>query len=154
MRGEYSSCGKFFPARVGSPPLARGVPLAIPYISNHFRITPACAGSTALCSFRIFVTKDHPRLRGEYRREYSSSEFLLGSPPLARGVLNTIPTIARSGRITPACAGSTARGNVFLQRFQDHPRLRGEYFISLGTDTEILGSPPLARGVRLHGKFV
>ena len=93
-------------------------------------------------------------MRGEYRREYSSSEFLLGSPPLARGVLNTIPTIARSGRITPACAGSTARGNVFLQRFQDHPRLRGEYFISLGTDTEILGSPPLARGVRLHGKFV
>ena len=86
-------------------------------------------------------------MRGEYRREYSSSEFLLGSPPLARGVLNTIPTIARSGRITPACAGSTARGNVFLQRFQDHPRLRGEYFISLGTDTEILGSPPLARGV-------
>ena len=29
LRGEYSSCGKFFPARVGSPPLARGVPMKI-----------------------------------------------------------------------------------------------------------------------------
>ena len=128
LRGEYLVFMVGTAIFTGSPPLARGVPLAIPYISNHFRITPACAGSTALCSFRIFVTKDHPRLRGEYSRSTRFAFFKPGSPPLARGVRQLASAQNVYRRITPACAGSTGENTVRRSFFWDHPRLRGEYW--------------------------
>ena len=129
LRGEYLVFMVGTAIFTGSPPLARGVPLAIPYISNHFRITPACAGSTYDESNKRVPQGDHPRLRGEYLKPQKFLSMQLGSPPLARGVLNTIPTIARSGRITPACAGSTIYLPKAAQLNKDHPRLRGEYVI-------------------------
>ena len=148
MRGEYSRSTRFAFFKPGSPPLARGVRQLASAQNVYRRITPACAGSTRWLDFKRRKRKDHPRLRGEYRREYSSSEFLLGSPPLARGVLNTIPTIARSGRITPACAGSTLFVDNSFAANRDHPRLRGEYLPQQEVLCVVSGSPPLARGVQ------
>ena len=50
--------------------------------------------------------------------------------------------------ITPACAGSTPDGLHVGRQYRDHPRVCGEYFLTLGIRTAILGSPPRVRGVR------
>ena len=55
------------------------------------------------------VSRDHPRLRGEYLKRLLNTDDYLGSPPLARGVriervMKEAPTW-----ITPACAGSTLK---------------------------------------------
>ena len=66
LRGEYESKGAQFQRKEGSPPLARGVPMAATIIAATTGITPACAGSTA-SKCKLFLTSwDHPRLRGEY----------------------------------------------------------------------------------------
>ena len=71
----------------------------------------------------------------------------MGSPPLARGVLIFFAVNINKSRITPACAGSTHSYQVIKLLHWDHPRLRGEYPASFAYQKDLLGSPPLARGV-------
>ena len=71
---------------MGSPPLARGVPIIVPNLETATRITPACAGSTGYSFDTISVVGDHPRLRGEYWLITFTAALVKGSPPLARGV--------------------------------------------------------------------
>ena len=70
---------------LGSPPLARGTEPCKRLMRGLKRITPACAGNSALC--RIFppARRDHPRLRGEQGLFFQGFMRDLGSPPLARG---------------------------------------------------------------------
>ena len=91
----------------GSPPLARGVRKYLTTGDNLQGITPACAGSTHCVMAGYESYEDHPRLRGEYSFYQSVLLVVPGSPPLARGVLASIPPIGGGG--------------------VDHPRLRGEY---------------------------
>ena len=107
LRGEYSHELLVSISRVGSPPLARGVPFTVIQGIWNDRITPACAGSTTKSIFTCCVHWDHPRLRGEYRNLLNPPCSAFGSPPLARGVL-------------PRCLDYTGL-------HEDHPRLRGEY---------------------------
>ena len=93
--------------------------------------------------------QDHPRLRGEYPPVGGIDARSMGSPPLARGVLQNCRCVLCFKRITPACAGSTKRKSVSKPISQDHPRLRGEYQLILLQSIGKLGSPPLARGVQL-----
>ena len=51
---------------MGSPPLARGIPIRYRHSFVVFGITPACAGNTYLITYRNLQNRDHPRLRGEY----------------------------------------------------------------------------------------
>ena len=127
MRGEYSRSTRFAFFKPGSPPLARGVPNVIRWIGWEIRITPACAGSTAVSIGSKCLSQDHPRLRGEYSACAKPLLRFWGSPPLARGVLTSLIMLLTGKRITPACAGSTRKrtGEFFL--YGDHPRLRGEY---------------------------
>ena len=88
-------------------------------------------------------------MRGEYTLKQLITERRMGSPPLARG----IPTYNQTKRvkrgITPACAGNTdADASTYNQR-RDHPRLRGEYFMVASSNSNFIGSPPLARGILL-----
>ena len=129
MRGEYIIAQIKTHAVLGSPPLARGVPIEGVNNVRTIRITPACAGSTdpQICCFCSI--RDHPRLRGEYATIIALPIDFLGSPPLARGVLQRQKCLCADGRITPACAGST-----------DRQRRKFVYGV---------GSPPLARGVHI-----
>ena len=52
-------------------------------------------------------------------------------------------------RITPACAGSTLNFLHYPTSLWDHPRLRGEYKKTSARPGNPVGSPPLARGVRI-----
>ena len=68
LRGEYCSKRNSPPARLGSPPLARGVRKLIRRELQQRRITPACAGSTKAHELLQYKRQDHPRLRGEYNK--------------------------------------------------------------------------------------
>ena len=127
MRGEYMALAIRLIIKRGSPPLARGVLLISVLSTAQVRITPACAGSTGVNLFNDARRKDHPRLRGEYKDCTNSISPVLGSPPLARGVLNKLAVQSPLFRITPACAGSTRQK---MQKRKTPP-----------------GSPPLAREV-------
>ena len=148
MRREYRKHNHQVGFRQGSSPFARGVLCGIPSILRNQRIIPACAGSTSLCVSTSSFPEDHPRLRGEYCTVNERRNHRIGSPPLARGVPTTAPNKAGGNRITPACAGSTIMSAVFFISRRDHPRLRGEYVLTLVIVKGDVGSSPLARGVQ------
>ena len=152
MRGEYKEYTHDMKTPLGSPPLARGVH-GIQNSRNLFiRITPACAGSTDPLQFPVANQGDHPRLRGEYPDSIAEIPPKIGSPPLARGVPLNRFQCCLNNRITPACAGSTIVKFGQIPDAQDHPRLRGEYVVTITTNQAVVGSPPLARGVRYNAR--
>ena len=53
------------------------------------------------------MSQDHPRSRGVYRSVTGPNSDLVGSSPLARGLLGAIATVAGTLRIIPARAGFT-----------------------------------------------
>ena len=87
LRGEYQARLSRQLLTIGSPPLARGVHLRRFGRQSQIRITPACAGSTMTAKTIMNPAEDHPRLRGEYFQKEILLSLILGSPPLARGVL-------------------------------------------------------------------
>ena len=133
LRGEYLLLFRIYNAILGSPPLARGIPLKASVKMLVLGITPACAGNTYSVMVYIRSNRDHPRLRGEYFESLTISLVQIGSPPLARGI-RTMQR-KRSGKtgITPACAGNTLLMNVVNAMSRDHPRLRGEYWYAPST---------------------
>ena len=66
IRGEYvvkiGICNK----STGSPPHTRGIQITIDLIYAVSRITPAYAGNTTNQIYPFSLSKDHPRIRGEY----------------------------------------------------------------------------------------
>ena len=127
LRGEYNQMIPILHAVLGSPLLTRGVLYAVFFQGGLRGIAPACAGSTHLRHISLLRFWDHPRLRGEYRTILRLIKRHVGSPPLARGILQSdIISLLEYG-ITPACAGSTFRCSGGLGFCEDHPRLRGEY---------------------------
>ena len=94
--------------RVGSSPLARGLPVPSVKRVNDNRIIPARAGFTAVCLPGHPRDEDHPRSRGVYIDEPGSQADLQGSSPLARGLQLWRHEHDYSLRIIPARAGFTA----------------------------------------------
>ena len=136
---------------MGSPPRARGARPKPRRECPADRITPACAGSTERNWPTAMPSPDHPRVRGEHRGWAEVGTWLMGSPPRARGAQLRVLEVDVVARITPACAGSTARALWNRDNAGDHPRVRGEHlkqFIEAWTPQ---GSPPRARGARLPG---
>ena len=69
-----------------------------------------------------------------------------GSPPHARGRPGQSRSLRDDSRITPACAGKTAKATRVLCREADHPRMRGEDVRHANRRFTPSGSPPHARG--------
>ena len=66
LRGEYKSTKQKAVEDGGSPPLARGIPDTQFERLVSWGITPACAGNTKRSVEIQNMSRDHPRLRGEY----------------------------------------------------------------------------------------
>ena len=98
----------------------------------------------------IDKARDHPRLRGNYSCSDHLNTSVPGSSPLTRELLYTIHTLQTRNGITPAYAGTTTFHYVTITFYWDHPRLRGNYFFSIGQIVEQRGSPPLTRELHLH----
>ena len=68
MRGEDNGAFGLIIQITGSPPHARGRHRSRHRVKRDSRITPACAGKTVNSFLGIFVSPDHPRMRGEDAR--------------------------------------------------------------------------------------
>ena len=150
MRGEDPIVPLQSLAPYGSPPHARG---RLQHLRSGLllhRITPACAGKTAMDNAFADGGEDHPRMRGEDSREKNTQTYIMGSPPHARGRLSGMAASLRSWRITPACAGKTIGRPFTKPTYMDHPRMRGEDTARTPANTPANGSPPHARGRLIH----
>ena len=72
------------------------------------------------------IREDHPRLRGEKAQQNLKISVFSGSPPLARGKVETTTDLEDCRGITPACAGKRKEQWLKNGKGKDHPRLRGE----------------------------
>ena len=86
-RGVYGPSSA--PARwsEGSSPLARGLRHGVGMGGVGDRIIPARAGFTPTANNKISFFKDHPRSRGVYAATPRMAARMVGSSPLARGLL-------------------------------------------------------------------
>ena len=91
---------------------------------------------------------DHPRSRGEYSRCGIADQMLDGSSPLSRGIRCRDQETRHRLRIIPALAGNTPFRMNGGNDDPDHPRSRGEYKLTIGSDSLAAGSSPLSRGIR------
>ena len=137
----------------GSPPPTRGTHLCSPFMLEVFGITPAYAGNTCYRGLFRLCNRDHPRLRGEHYGDNGAYWCQQGSPPPTRGTLRYKGGGASKRGITPAYAGNTCLLYLFLQPYQDHPRLRGEHCNSVVSVSSVTGSPPPTRGTRCLKSF-
>ena len=87
-------------------------------------------------------------MHGEYLLTIKAKASVKGSPPYARGILNSNGHESVRIRITPVCTGNTELPFAMLAPFQDHPRMHGEYKSMTTSHALFLGSPPYARGIQ------
>ena len=88
-------------------------------------------------------------MRGEHDIGMWLDEFRQGSSPHARGTRTNWSTISASTRIIPACAGNTVAKIEYEALAWDHPRMRGEHFLSNEVNSFSEGSSPHARGTHI-----
>ena len=146
LRGEQLTRAGRVVREMGSPPLARGTARRYAHGVLLPGITPACAGNRVPTCAHQIGDGDHPRLRGEQCFWPVRLAAEIGSPPLARGTVDTLSGIPAADGITPACAGNSCGCGLKHLLLGDHPRLRGEQMLHAVTCAQQRGSPPLARG--------
>ena len=149
-RGVYSSSGTAANRRLGSSPLARGLPIPTRPHGPVPGIIPARAGFTPRGPGGDPRRPDHPRSRGVYPRAHVDRSRPSGSSPLARGLHRGKVIGAYTMRIIPARAGFTSHNDWTPPKGPDHPRSRGVYLRSFSTRLSPWGSSPLARGLHLE----
>ena len=146
-RGVYTSTHSSNSTRGGSSPLARGLLLNDRIKREYWRIIPARAGFTLEPGGFLSQYWDHPRSRGVYLRLRIGVGLRRGSSPLARGLRWWSIVDGLTERIIPARAGFTCMCVRVARLCWDHPRSRGVYPRPRTTDSCIVGSSPLARGL-------
>ena len=114
IRGEHVCDGQDCELHVGSSPHTRGAPPHAPRRRRSLRIIPAYAGSTSSIASPTRSARDHPRIRGEHMRPWTSRDSRRGSSPHTRGAPPILLFSAALRRIIPAYAGSTRPGRAFL----------------------------------------
>ena len=158
------SCGG-----LGSSPLARGLREGLLGGEDAVGIIPARAGFTTCHYCGRTPCTDHPRSRGVYGSLFAFAGGLIGSSPLARGLLVVGQVGFHLGGIIPARAGFTRPGTLFTRmRSGSSPLARGLPFIAhlksfrfgiiparagftrppCASSASAEGSSPLARGLR------
>ena len=147
-RGVYCGTLLAIGALMGSSPLARGLLRHSAGYRSADGIIPARAGFTSSSPSRVRSRKDHPRSRGVYIRPVSRPRARGGSSPLARGLPHRVGEDAGLAGIIPARAGFTVEERVGVGHVGDHPRSRGVYVTRQVRAVVVVGSSPLARGLR------
>ena len=89
-RGVYAALYCREMKLMGSSPLARGLPVDGGGNFSRVRIIPARAGSTTCRTSHPRALWDHPRSRGVYHTSSWTVISVVGSSPLARGLLMDI----------------------------------------------------------------
>ena len=124
----------------------RGKVLLARPILAPLRITPACAGKSAIALNVLYPIWDHPRVCGEKGSRYREIIRSMGSPPRVRGKDAVLFYMADPVGITPACAGKSRFQSRPRPVAGDHPRVCGEKAVSVFIRLLHTGSPPRVRG--------
>ena len=148
MRGEHEVEAAITTYDPGSSPHARGAPVGVLDADAPAGIIPACAGSTTSTAAQTGGSRDHPRMRGEHWVAQLTRLWSGGSSPHARGARFYHFMNGDGVGIIPACAGSTTARIGSRCAGWDHPRMRGEHFDQIDSQSERGGSSPHARGAR------
>ncbi len=108
--------------------------------------TPAYAGKIRGVRARDGANREHPRIRGEDRLDWSDPSSSVGTPPHTRG--RSIAPIAHADGHgnTPAYAGKMRCDHLVLDWPREHPRIRGEDIAVAVTLASFAGTPPHTRG--------
>ena len=146
-RGVYAPFSLYCASPPGSSPLARGLRGHVVTVRPDGGIIPARAGFTSQPNPVGLTTKDHPRSRGVYARFLMLMVCILGSSPLARGLLRERVMPYGVPGIIPARAGFTTSKSSAARSRGDHPRSRGVYGPMKVVHEIVDGSSPLARGL-------
>ena len=87
--GEY--CARHYGRhdKSGSPPLAWGILVQPVLVKDAGRITPTRMGNTPFSVNSDKLIGDHPHSHGEYKPAILSKAKIVGSPPLAWGILRS-----------------------------------------------------------------
>ena len=93
---------------------------------------------------------DHPRACGEKAGIRAVGLGRWGSPPRMQGKVKCFLKNLPSKRITPACAGKSADGQIASAGNWDHPRACGEKLPDGKCTLYPQGSPPRMRGKGLN----
>ena len=93
-----------------------------------------------------FLTRAHPRSRGENGISAATETTGPGSSPLTRGKRRLVRPGPRGQRLIPAHAGKTAPYGPATRRASAHPRSRGENMKGGRCVWRPTGSSPLTRG--------
>ena len=147
-RGVYEYRVRGSEWRAGSSPLARGLRSGTRRWQRSSGIIPARAGFTRFLSRVGLGFRDHPRSRGVYTKAGDLHHMVRGSSPLARGLRRRFAVAMAVSGIIPARAGFTHPCRTPPAPHPDHPRSRGVYFSEPKDHRSLLGSSPLARGLR------
>ena len=145
-RGEHKLPRLVLSPLVGSSPLARGTLYSFQGVLNCGGLIPARAGNTAVRTCRVWLSRAHPRSRGEHFRRPAQRGSAGGSSPLARGTPRRLKPLCDTPGLIPARAGNTRSSCPCLSGFWAHPRSRGEHSPCFFDSCRITGSSPLARG--------
>ena len=86
-RGVYIAQARAQIGIGGSSPLARGLLSRVVISMSGGRIIPARAGFTYFLHHWEVISWDHPRSRGVYSTVATRQSKIMGSSPLARGLL-------------------------------------------------------------------
>ena len=144
--GEKVVLSIFLVPLMGSPPRVRGKERQQPRKHRVTRITPACAGKSVLFNIYQVIAEDHPRVCGEKARTLIVQDEPQGSPPRVRGKAALWRVSRPLFRITPACAGKSAKAERTSRCSWDHPRVCGEKDLVSRQLHFSTGSPPRVRG--------
>ena len=87
-RGEHDSYGDKVIKGAGSSPLARGTRHRRHQSPESNGLIPARAGNTLSVACRSYLSRAHPRSRGEHAPRRTRCQRTGGSSPLARGTPN------------------------------------------------------------------
>ena len=127
IRGEHSRSLTSRVSIPGSSPHTRGARGRPAQGRRRGGIIPAYAGSTSMARFCTRSSRDHPRIRGEHRKNSASTLASLGSSPHTRGARHIDRRRLGVAGIIPAYAGSTWTSTGCCAGTRDHPRIRGEH---------------------------
>ena len=112
---------------IGPPSLAQGTRIAVGFSTSISRFIPAC---------------------GELSKPSWAIVQLDGSSPLARGTQDLDRLGYVADRFIPAYAGNSVEQWGTNEKFEVHPRLRGELERHTDIFVNFFGSSPLTRGTQ------
>ena len=148
-RGVYSRRLLDNHALAGSSPLARGLHECGAPHKRYRGIIPARAGFTYYRNPGMFAPQDHPRSRGVYYGAKRMAIKNAGSSPLARGLHCSGFAGAEYRGDHPRSRGVYGPASSWPGTCStDHPRSRGVYSEVISKSSPVIGSSPLARGLR------